>query len=353
MPGQGKDDRSRTEIFDQPDSLEKTIAREYSKLDEVARKVADAKKKRIYLVGMGSSYAAALSARMFAQGLTSIPVEVFRGRELDFDSPAALDKDACVVCVSYSGETTDVVSAFEFAKARGAYAVSITGPEENTLANQADDSIRIISADTKAMVAAYPTQLALLYLLVGLVAKHAHGNPRVDYLKKELDALTPKLRDVIPGEEDKAEMVAERLKGQEIIYVLSAGPNYGLAYKLAVTELTENAWVHGVAQYTTEFMHGIVEKMEKGLPVIFLLGTDSSREDIVRDMKACEKLGTTTVAWDAKDYPATDPYLTPIYLSVPTEWFVYHLALKRGKDPSSRRFMGSVVPYANMKSLSK
>jgi glucosamine--fructose-6-phosphate aminotransferase (isomerizing) len=108
-----------------------------------------------------------------------------------------------------------------------------------------------------------------------------------------------------------------------------------------------------VAQYATEFGHGIVEKMEKGLPVIFLLGTDASREDVLQDQRYCEELGVATLVWDAKNYPPTDPYLTPIYLSVPTEWFVYHLALKRGKDPSSRRYMGSVVPYANMKSLSK
>lgn len=347
------DDRTRVEIFDQPDSIEKTLAREYSKLDHIAKRLVEAGTRRVYLVGMGSSYAAALSAKMFAEGATKLQVEAFRGRELEFDSPLGLDSDSCVVSISYSGETSDVVSALRFAKSRGAHTVSLTGPEESTLSKEAEDSIEIISRDTKAMVAAYPTQLCLMYLLIGLVAKHDDGNPRVDRLKAEIDALVPKLRSLIPAEEEKAEEVAGRFKGMEIAYVLSAGPNYGLAYKLALTELTENAWVHGIAQYTTEFMHGIVEKMERGLPVFFLLGTDSSRGDVDRDMKSCEKLGASTMAWDARDYPATDPYLTPIYLSVPTEWFVYHLAQKRGKDPSSRRYMGSAVPYANMKSLSK
>lgn len=347
------EDRTRIEIFDQPDSIEKTLAREYSKLDQIAKRLVEDGTQRVYLVGMGSSYAATLSAKMFAEGATKVQVDVFRGRELEFDSPLGLDRNSCLVSISYSGETTDVVSALRFAKSRGARTVSMTGPEESTLSREAESSVQIISKDTKAMVAAYPTQLCLLYLLIGLIAKHADGNPRVDSLKADVDALVPKLRSLIPGEEAKAEQVAERLRGMEIAYVLSAGPNYGLAYKLALTELTENAWVHGIAQYTTEFMHGIVEKMEKGLPVIFLLGTDHSRDDVIRDLKWCEKLGASTVVWDAEDYPHTDPYLTPIFLSVPTEWFVYHLARKRGKDPSSRRYMGSAVPYANMKSLSK
>jgi glucosamine--fructose-6-phosphate aminotransferase (isomerizing) len=347
----GAGDRVRTEIFDQPDSIEKTIANVRSKLEDAAKMIA--KKKRVYLVGMGSSYAALLSAKMFAEGTTQVPVEVFRGRELEFDSPLALDRDSCVVVASLSGETKDVVSALRFAKSKGAQTVSVTGPEESTLSREADDTFQIVSKDTKAMVAAYPTQLALFYLLIGLVAKHRDGSPMVHSLEADLDALVPKLRNLIAGEESRAERVAEGLKNQEIIYVLSAGPNYGLAYKLALTELTENAWVHGIAQYTTEFGHGIVERMEKGLPVIFLLGTDNSREDLLRDLKSCKKLGATTIVWDAKDYPPTNPYLTPIYLSVPTEWFVYHLALMRGKDPASRRYMGSSVPYANMKSLSK
>lgn len=346
----GAGDRVRVEIFDQPDSIERTIAKERSKLEDVAKDIA--RRNRVYLVGMGSSYAAMLSAKMFADETTRIPVEIFRGRELEFEKPLALDGEACMVAVSFSGETKDIVSALRFAKSKDVRTVSVTGPEESTLSRESDDAFQIVSKDTKAMVAAYPTQLALLYLLLGLVAKYRDGNAAVDGLESDLKALVPRLKEKIEGEENKAERIAERLKEQEVIYVLSAGPNYGLAYKLALTELTENAWVHGIPQYTTEFGHGIVEKMEKGLPVLFLLGTDHSREDVLLDLNYCKELGATTIVWDAKDYPPTNPYLTPIYLSVPTEWFVYHLALKRGKDPASRRYMGSTFPYANMKSMS-
>jgi glucosamine--fructose-6-phosphate aminotransferase (isomerizing) len=88
------------------------------------------------------------------------------------------------------------------------------------------------------------------------------------------------------------------------------------------------------------------------LPVIFLIGSDKSQVDLRRELDTCRKLGAKTIVWDAKDFPATDEFLAPFYLSIPTSWFVYYLALKRGRKPSGRRYMGSVIPYANMKSLS-
>lgn len=119
-----------------------------------------------------------------------------------------------------------------------------------------------------------------------------------------------------------------------------------------MTELTENAWLHGIIQYSTEFRHGIIEKMEKDLPVIFLIGSDESQKDIRCELKTCRTLKVKTIVWDSKDFPPANEFLAPFYLSVAVNWFVYHLALLRGKLPSSRRYMGTVIPYADMKSLS-
>lgn len=348
----GTDERTRLEILDQPDSLRKTVDRELEKLQRIAKKIEDKKCRRIFIVGMGSSYSAALMGKTLADRITTLPVEVFRGYEFEYQNPASLSNPSCVILVSFSGETEDVVSALRFAKRHGAHTVSISGPEDNTLAKEADDALRIVSRDTKAMIAAHLTQVALLYLLLGFLAKHRQESTKVDELKSSLDILIKRLPAIIVEQEDNARQIAEQFKNESLFYVISAGPTYGVAYKLAMTEITENVWLHGVVQYSTEFRHGIVEKMEAGLPVIFLIGSDESQKDIRREMETCRKLKVKTIVWDSKDFPATDEYLAPFYLSVPANWFVYHLALVRGKPPSSRRYMGSVIPYANMKSLS-
>jgi glucosamine--fructose-6-phosphate aminotransferase (isomerizing) len=325
---------------------------EDAKIQKIAKKIVDGKIDRLYLVGMGSSYSAALMAVTLARRITTLPVEAYRGYEIEYDNPADLRRGSGLVAISFSGETEDVVSVLRFAKKRRVYSVSVSGPEDNTIAREADDAIRIVSQDTKAMVAAHLTQVALLYLLVGYIAKHRDGSNKVDELKTQLGVLAEKLPHLIAQEEEKCKKLADHFKDESIFYVISAGPAFGVAYKLALTELTENAWVHGLAQYSTEFRHGIVEKIEENLPVIFLIGSDDSQKDVRRELETCIKLKARTIVWDARDFPATDEYLSPFYLSVPASWFVYHLALLKGKAPSSRRYMGSVIPYANMKSLS-
>jgi glucosamine--fructose-6-phosphate aminotransferase (isomerizing) len=347
-----EDSRTRLEILDQPESLRKTLSNEDGKIQKIARRIVDAKVERLYLVGMGSSYSATLMAVTLARRITTLPVEAYRGYEVEYENPAGLNNKSCLVAISFSGETEDVVSALRFAKKKQAYTVSVSGPEENTIAREADGAIRIVSHDTKAMVAAHLTQVAMLYLLLGYIAKFRDGSNKVDELKKQLQALAEKLPPIITQEEAKCKRLAEEYKDEPIFYVISAGPAFGVAYKLAWTELTENDWVHGLAQYSTEFRHGIVEKIEQNLPVIFLIGSDESQKDVRRELDTCVKVKARTIVWDAKDYPATDEYLAPFYLSVPASWFVYYLGLLRGKAPSSRRYMGSVIPYANMKSLS-
>lgn len=346
------DERTRLELLDQPDSLRETIENELEKLQRIAEKIEEKKCHRIFIIGMGSSYSAALMGKTLADRITTMPVEVYRGYEFEFQKPAALSTSSCVILISFSGETEDVVSALRFAKNRGAYTVSISGPEDNTLAREADDALRIVSRDTKAMIAAHLTQVALLYLLIGFLAKYRGESTKVDDLRASLTVLIRHLPAVISEEESTTRQLAQHFRNESIFYVISAGPTYGVAYKLAMTEFTENAWLHGLVQYSTEFRHGIVEKMEADLPVVFLIGSDDSQKDIRRELETCRKLKVKTIVWDARDFPNTDEYLAPFYLSIPANWFVYHLALLKGKAPSSRRYMGSAIPYANMKSLS-
>ena len=347
------DERTKSEIMDQPRSIRMTIENESSKIDSVARTILDHRCKRIYLVAMGSSYSAALIAKVFADSTLRIPVEVYRGYELEFEMPIALGKESCVIPISFSGETEDVVSALRFAREHGAYVVSVSGPEDSTLVKESDRALQITSEDTKAMVAGHLSQIAVLYLLIGSLAKYYDKSDKIAEITEGLKDIIIKLPEIIEREEDATRKIAESVKDEQLFYVISSGPTFGVAYKLAMTEITENAWAHGIVQYAGEFRHGIVEQMQKGLPVIFIVGTDPSQVDLRRELETCKALGAHTIVWDAKDFPKTDQFLTPFYLAIPTEWFVYHLSLLRGKLPSSRRYMGSVIPYANMKKLSR
>ena len=197
------DERTRSEIIDQPRSLRATMQKESPKIDHAAKMILDHGCTRIFLVGMGSSYSAALIAKVFADSTLSIPVDVYRGYELEFEMPIALGKESCVVPISFSGETEDVVSALRFARKLGAYIVSISGPEESTLAQEADQALQITSEDTKAMVAAHLSQIAVLYMLIGSLAKYHDKSDKIVEITKELNDLTAKLPEIIEREDKR------------------------------------------------------------------------------------------------------------------------------------------------------
>jgi len=59
------DERTRLEIFDQPDSISKTLSSEYEKIDGIAQKiVCEYKVERLFLIAMGSSFSAALGGQI-------------------------------------------------------------------------------------------------------------------------------------------------------------------------------------------------------------------------------------------------------------------------------------------------
>jgi len=342
------DTTTRMEILDQPESIRTTFQAEHEHIKEIARRIVDRGIERLYFVGMGSSLAAIYSAKCLLDRESTIPSDIFRGYELHYVNPAGLNEKSCMILVSLSGETEDVVAALRLAKEKRSLTVGIT-VLESTLAKEADEAIIVRTRDLKAMVAAYLTQLMTLYLLAGYITQFRDGSNKIEALIRDFERIPDILVKLINDERVRARNIARGYKNAKIFYVISAGPLYGLAYKLAMTMLTENSWVHGLVQYSCEFRHGIVEMIGKGLPIMFLLGYNGSEVDVKRELDTCNKIGAKTLVFDSAKYPKVDEFLTPFILAIPTEWFVYYLALERRKKPVARRYMGKVIPYAHMK----
>ena len=45
---------------------------------------------------------------------------------------------------------------------------------------------------------------------------------------------------------------------------------YGLAYKIAMTMLMEGSLKHACPLYSGEFRHGLIERIEENIPILFL-----------------------------------------------------------------------------------
>lgn len=93
----------------------------------------------------------------------------------------------------------------------------------------------------------------------------------------------------------------------------------------------ENMRVHGPFIDTPEFRHGPAEMPEREKPVmVFLAGTDDSREMSKRVIKTVQESEASITTFDADEYGDVGPLLAPFALMVPLQWFAVYSALLRG-----------------------
>ena len=123
---------------------------------------------------------------------------------------------------------------------------------------------------------------------------------------------------------------------------MGSGLNFGLAYKLAMTMFMEGSLKHACPIYSGEFRHGLIERVEEGVTVVFLRSGDQPDEVTDRAIKFCENLRVNNIVFDLQEYSDIDPLLTPFVLIIPLEWFIYHLSIFNGEDPGSTRHIGKI-----------
>ena len=185
----------------------------------------------------------------------------------------------------------------------------------------------------------YITQLACLYQILFA----ASGYEKADEILDQLSSMPDLIEKLLETTEEDNKKLAEELKDELIFYCLGSGVNYGLAYKLAMTMLMEGAIKHACPLYSSEYRHGLIERAEKDVPLIFLdadLEGDELTKIAIRN--SGEVLGAKAIVYNLKDYADVNPLLAPFVLVIPLEWFVYYLAHFNGEDPGSTRHIGKV-----------
>lgn len=326
------------EILEQPKSLKNTLKAEKAHMKEIADKFAEFDK--IHLVGCGSSLSTCFSARDAMGFLSDKDIDAHTGYEFFYHKN--LRKENCgVLLTSQSGETSDTVAALRKAKENGLYTVSITNEEDSTMMHESDDAVLTRCNRETAILGTktYMTQLMSLYEI--LFSMEGSNDDAKDVLK-DLERIPSITEDLLASTEDENRVLAEKFKDDEIFYCMGSGPNYGLAYKVAMTMFMEGALKHACPLYSGEFRHGLIERAEKDVPIMFLDADYSGDELTHKSLEFSNKIGVKKILYKMEDYANVNPLLAPLVLVVPIEWFVYYLAHFNGEDPGSTRHIGKV-----------
>jgi glucosamine--fructose-6-phosphate aminotransferase (isomerizing) len=337
------------EIREQPVALARTLQAGVARARKFQRLVEKKRPRLVVLVARGTSDNAALFGRYLLEIATGIPVSLAAPSIATLYRAKVDYRDALVVALSQSGESTDTNRVLEWARARGALTLGITNERASTLAGLAEH-VWLVRAGKERSVAAtktYTGQMLLLYLLA-----HALGG-RIRL--PELERLPALVADALGLEEEMAEL-APRYRFMNRAVVVGRGLNYANAFEFAL-KLMETCYVVAERFSTADLLHGPIALAEPGLPVFAFAPSGVTWESMGQTMDKLRAMHAEVLAISDPAnrevetrasrvirLPRQIPeLLTPIPYIVPAQLFAAYLALEKGLDPDRPRTLSKVT----------
>ncbi len=361
------------EIFEQPESLRRTITPRVSpaeglvRLDEIRISREELRGlRRINIVASGTSRHAGMTGQYMMQELAGVPVDVDYASEFEYRNPM-IGQGELSIFITQSGETADTTASQREARQKGSRTIAISNVEGSTIAREADGFIythagpEISIASTKAFTA----QMACLFLFalyLGEIKEKVSKELAQHYIG-ELLAL-PQKTETILAASDQIEKLAELYYRVDDFMFLGRAIHYPIAMDGAL-KLKEVSYIHAEGYPTGEAKHGPNALIDFRLPLVMIATCDRNNNDTgavtryeknVSNMEGFKKQGATIIALaTAGDtivpklanqtifIPDAPELLSPILEIVPLQLFAYYVALKRGLDVDRPRNLVKAV----------
>src|SRR5215472_16049143 len=215
------------EIREQPSALARTLAGGERRAEAFRKVAARRRPKLVVLVARGTSDNAALFGRYLLELTTGIPVSLAAPSILTLYDARPDYRDALVVVISQSGESTDTNLVLERARARGALTLGITNERSSTLARIAEHVFLVRAGKEKSVAATktYTGQMLLQYLLAYALG----GKIRIADLERLPEFVEEALR--LEGQINE---FSERYRFMSRAVVVGRGLNYANAFEFAL-----------------------------------------------------------------------------------------------------------------------
>lgn len=337
------------EIRQQPDALERTLSRELRAVEKFKKLVEKKPPRLIVLVARGTSDNAALFGRYLLEITTGIPVSLaapsittLYGARLDY-------RDALVVGISQSGESTDTNLVLERARQQGALTLGITNEAGSAMARIAEHVFLVRAGREKSVAATktYTGQMLMMYMLA-----HALGGGvgmedlrRIPEAARAALTLEPEIR-----------ALAERYRFMRHAVVVGRGLNYSNAFEMAL-KLMETCYVVAERFSSADFLHGPIALVEQNFPVFAFAPPGTTWPSIGETLAKLQGLQAEIVAiTDSGNREVAGcatrvirlprrvkETLTPIPYIIPAQIFAACLAEHKGLDPDKPRTLTKVT----------
>jgi glucosamine--fructose-6-phosphate aminotransferase (isomerizing) len=341
--------RMLEEIREQPGALERTLAEELRRLPRFERLVAKKRPRLIVLVARGTSDNAAQFGRYLLEITSGIPVSLAAPSiSTLYDAPIDY-RDALVIAISQSGESTDTNIVLERARARGAMTVGITNEKSSSLARIGEHSFLVRAGKEKSVAATktYTGQILIFYLIACALGARIR--------REDLERI-PELAQEALGLEDEVAAISERYRFMRQAVVVGRGLNYANAFEFAL-KMMETCYVVAERFSSADFLHGPIALVEQSFPVFAFAPTGVTWTSIGETLQKLQGLHAEILAITDRGNREVDAratkvirlprrikeVMTPIPYIIPAQLFAAHLAAQKGLNPDQPRTINKVT----------
>jgi glucosamine--fructose-6-phosphate aminotransferase (isomerizing) len=337
------------EIRQQPEALARTLSAELKRVERFKRLVQKQRPRLVVLVARGTSDNAALFGRYLLEITTGIPVSLAAPSIATLYEARVDYRDALVVAISQSGESTDTNLVLERARTQGALTLGITNESGSTLAKLATHVFQVRAGREKSVAATktYTGQMLAMYLLAYALGGGV-GIADLERIPESVDAALTL--------EPEIDALSERYRFMRHAVVVGRGLNYANAFEMAL-KLMETCYVVAERFSSADFLHGPIALVEPSFPVFAFAPPGRTRGSIGETLGRLKGLQAEIVAiTDSgnREVAATatrvirlprrvKEILTPIPYVVPAQIFAACLAAQKGLDPDRPRTLSKVT----------
>jgi glucosamine--fructose-6-phosphate aminotransferase (isomerizing) len=332
------------EILEQRDAVQRAINQPPALLDEVAAVMRVA--QEVCFIGCGTAGAVGRIGTYLFADIAGRATSAILGSEFK-NYRHSLHERTLLIAISQSGETADLLEAVDIALARGSRVVAIVNVPGSMLTRKAHYTLLVQAGPEKAVASTKATmgQIAVLGLLAHACAgQAAHGHALLTNVASHIDALTT------PDYMGRVARLANRLAGEDDLYVIGRGINYPVALEAAI-KVQEVSYIHAEGIAGGELKHYAIALIQPGTPCIILASNDDARAEILSNAAQVKARGGMIIGVGPEDNPIFDEYLpvpdggglSPLLTLIPMQILAYYLACARGNDPDMPRNLAKSV----------
>lgn len=310
------------------------------RLDKVIAGCLSAGAENIHFLGTGGAAILMQPAAQLLQRRSRFPVFIDMPAELVLTGSANLHGKSIVVIPSLSGTTKESVALLDKAKQVGATVITLVGHEETPLGKGGDHAFVNFAEDDTSCESFY---LQSLFIALSIM-RHRGEIGNYEQIAGEFEKLPALLLEVKRAYEPKAETFAKVLAGADYHIITGAGNVWPGAFYYGMCILEEMQWIRTRPVHASDFFHGTLELVEKGVSMILFKGEDALRPLADRVENFAPSYTDRLAVLDTAEFslPGISAevrgLISPILLATVLERISAHLEVMRDHPLTTRRY---------------